>query len=53
MIEDLRFIRLSEPAPEFGPGISRTVRVLQAYDGHQWFTVPLVELDDETNGEKL
>lgn len=47
MIEDLRFVERSIPAPKYGEHIYETVRVLQAYDGHQWFDVPLVELESE------
>jgi len=51
MIQDLRFIQRNEPIDpieaakkernEAFIGIAK--RILQAYDGHVWFDVPLVE----------
>jgi hypothetical protein len=42
MIEDLRFVERQIPAPEYGEGFSKIGRILQAYDGHVWFDVPLM-----------
>ncbi len=43
MIEDLRFIEIEEKQPD-GPvsGLLGKKRILQAYDGHVWYDVPLV-----------
>lgn len=42
MIEDLRFI---EREINIGNGCVQIVRILQTYDGHVWFDVPLVEIE--------
>lgn len=55
MIEDLRFVDRSVPMNEAErlranigqPYIDKTVKILQAYDGHQWFDVPLVAQQQE------
>jgi len=39
MIQDLRFVEREVPAEN---GYTKTIRILQAYDGHEWFDVPLV-----------
>lgn len=46
MIYDLRFIERNTTAPEYAVGKGKTVRILQAYDGHVWFDVPLITGDD-------
>jgi len=46
VIEDLRFVEreVADPIQPYGKDytIVRTVKILQAYDGHVWFDVPLV-----------
>lgn len=42
MIEDLRFV---EREIDNGDGTAKTVRILQASDGHVWFDVPLYDED--------
>ena len=45
MIEDLRFIKRYVPIIENGETGLKELRILQTYDGHTWFDVPLVELE--------
>ena len=46
MIEDLRFIeRISYPILDNSK--PKVLRILQAYDGHVWFDVPLYTLEDQ------
>lgn len=41
MIQDLRYIE--RPCVAFDGTIYETRKILQAYDGHVWFDVPLVQ----------
>lgn len=47
MIEDLRFVLVPSDDSQGGTKISK---ILQAYDGHQWYAVPLVALPLVTDG---
>ena len=55
MIEDLRFVEREflEPRPDIGANVSQRVtkRILQAYDGHAWFDVPLFIEQPRNEGE--
>lgn len=52
MITDLRFIERMEPYPVPAQRGMRLVRILQYYDGHNWFDVPMVrEAEEDQDGE--
>lgn len=44
MIEDLRFVERKEYSG-FDANTVKVLRILQAYDGHVWFDVPLYDED--------